>query len=153
LNKFIKENYEKNIQGEVLYSDFYDSLNIYLEERGFRTLSAIAVSRQLKNEGFDIKTITKKDVNGRYILGLKPKINHINDINVSPISAIARVADKEIVNMVNIVNDLSRFVDKKPNKSDTDSIIEPNTDSIAKRKFPDEDEERDLNIEWDEEDE
>ena len=31
--------------------------------------------------------------------------------------------------------------------------IESNTDSIAKRKFPEEDEERDFDFGWDEEDE
>ena len=73
LMKFIEENCEKDINSEVFFQEFFESLNNYLEERGHRILSAIAVSRQLKNEGFDIKTLSKNNKNGRFVIGLSNK--------------------------------------------------------------------------------
>ncbi len=104
LMKFIKENYERNIQNETLFSEFFEEFMIYLEDRGFRTLSAIAVSKQLKNEGFDIKTISKEEKNGRFIIGLNKKINNINNINLFPIPFSHREIIRNKVNKVNKVN-------------------------------------------------
>ena len=73
LMKFIKEKYERNIDSETFFQEFFEDLNNYLEERGYRTLSAIVVSRQIKAEGFDIKSLSKEGKNGRFILGLKTK--------------------------------------------------------------------------------
>jgi hypothetical protein len=100
LMTFIKENYEKDIQKEVLFSEFYDDLSEFLESRGFRTLSAKAVSQQVKNEGFDIKTLQKGGVNGRFIIGL----NHINHINHLCDQKSRNDEKLEIVNIVNMVN-------------------------------------------------
>jgi P4 family phage/plasmid primase-like protien len=103
LMSFIKENYEKDVNSEVLYSDFYDNLINYLEERGFRTLSAKAVTNQLRNEGFESKTLSKNNINGRFILGIKAKNNDINDINYIS----TRHTYEEKCTMVNIVNNLN----------------------------------------------
>ena len=83
LSKFIKENYVKDVNSEVLFNDFFDSFIIYLEERGARILSAIAVSKQLKNEGYEIKTITKNDKTAKFILGLNNPNNPNNPISYS----------------------------------------------------------------------
>ena len=73
LMQYIKEEYEKDIKCEVLFQEFFEGFNNYLDERGHRLLSAIAVSKQLKAEGFDIKTLQRGEINGRFILGLKTK--------------------------------------------------------------------------------
>jgi putative DNA primase/helicase len=73
LMKFIKENYKKELNGEVLFQEFYEGFSSYLEERGHRLLSAIATSKQLKVEGFEIKTLSRNNINGRFIIGLNNK--------------------------------------------------------------------------------
>lgn len=77
LSAFLKENYYKNLNEDTLFSEFYDSFKDYLEERDYRKLSAPAVSKQLRNEGFETKLMTKKGVNARYIRGLYPKNDEI----------------------------------------------------------------------------
>jgi len=121
LMAFIKENYEKNIQKEVLFSEFYDDLSEYLESRGFRSLSAKAVSQQVKNEGFEIKTFQKKDINGRFIIG----INHINHINHIPIPFLRDMGNVEKVNIVNIVTSNPFQSYEKPNNDIHMNIIVP----------------------------
>jgi putative DNA primase/helicase len=81
LEKFIKDEYEKDINGEVLFSEFFDSFTNYLEERGFRTISAVAVSKQLKNINFEIKQLTKEGVTSKNILGLKVSEKDSNNPN------------------------------------------------------------------------
>lgn len=71
LMKFVGDCFIRDVNGEVFFQEFFEGVNNYLQERGFRELSAIAVSKQLKSEGFDIKTLTRKDKNGRFIIGLK----------------------------------------------------------------------------------
>jgi len=73
LMKYIKEEYLRNINGEIFFQEFFEGLNFYLEERGYRSLSAIAVSKQLKVEGFDIKSLSREGRNGRFIIGIKGK--------------------------------------------------------------------------------
>ncbi len=73
---FIETNYTRDVNSEVLYSDFYQSLINFLDERGFRTLTAVAVTQILKLEGLETKNISKKIAKGkvqinRFILGLK----------------------------------------------------------------------------------
>ncbi len=80
LNKFIKENFVKDINSEVLFTEFYEELTTFLDERGFRNLSVIAVSKQLKNEGFEVKNLSKKNRSGKFILGLQ-RDNDSNDSN------------------------------------------------------------------------
>ena len=77
---YIKENYEEDINKETLFSEFFRDLNKYLKSKGHRILTAIAVSRQLKNEGLDVKTFTKDGKNGKFILGIIKK-NYPNEPN------------------------------------------------------------------------
>jgi len=104
LMKFITENYQRNNNGEVFFQEFFESFNNYLEERGFRILSAVSVGKQLRNEGFEIKTLTRKNKNGRFILGLSQKINGINQMNVFHIHPYSRKAELNHVNSINSVN-------------------------------------------------
>ena len=67
---FIRENYNKDSSGNILFSEFKDDLIAYLEESGHRILSAPAISKQLKNEGFDIRTKTIEGVNAKFIEGI-----------------------------------------------------------------------------------
>jgi len=84
LTKFIRDKYIKNTNKEVFFQDFFESFNNYLEERGHRILSAVAISRQLKAEGYDIKTLTKKSKNGRFVIGIGEKVNEMNGMNQYP---------------------------------------------------------------------
>jgi len=68
---FIKENYEKDINGQILFADFKDSLNVFLIENGHRELTAPLISKQLKNEGFDTSKKTINGISSTWIIGLK----------------------------------------------------------------------------------
>ena len=78
--KFLKSNYKKDINSQILFSEFFEDLNLYLDETGNRKLTASNISKQLKNESFEVKPATINKVNARYIFGLKGK-NDSNDIN------------------------------------------------------------------------
>ncbi len=69
--KFIKENYQKDSEGYILFREFKESLDIFLESNKYRTLSSPAISKQLRNEGFEVRLKTIEGVNGSFILGLK----------------------------------------------------------------------------------
>ena len=71
LISFIKENYKKDINSEVLFSNFFEELKEFLESRGFRILNSKTVGMQLRNEGYELKSLTRKGINGRFILGIK----------------------------------------------------------------------------------
>jgi len=98
---FIKENYEKDIQKETFLTEFCEDLNEFLVERGFRTLTNKTISNQLRNEGFEIKNITKEGITGRRIIGLINKgivTNNRNNINNdSLISSIGKKTNEDIV--------------------------------------------------------
>jgi len=96
LNKFISENYQKDINGNILFSEFFEDFNDYLEERGFRVLSSLVISKQLRNEGFETKTKTIEKNTARYILGLKAsKPNNANNAN-NPNSYSSLTQEKNI---------------------------------------------------------
>ena len=67
---FIKENYKKDINCDVLFSEFIEELNDFLNERGKRILTNPAVSKILKNDGFIIKKKTIEGISGIFIEGL-----------------------------------------------------------------------------------
>lgn len=73
LMKFIDENYKRNVNSSVSFSSFKDGLLIFLEERGHRILSIPAISKQLKNEGYEIKTQTMNGVTSKQILEIEEK--------------------------------------------------------------------------------
>ena len=101
LNKFIKENYIRDVNKDILFNDFFDNFIIYLEERGARILSSPAVSKQLKNEGFEVKLLTKDSKTGRYILGLN-NISNLN--NLKSVSELHRESSKNLSNLSNLSN-------------------------------------------------
>lgn len=63
---FIKEKCETSLNAKILFSELYDNFKEFLAERGMRDLSAVVVSQQLKNEGYEIKTAKTKDEGGEY---------------------------------------------------------------------------------------
>lgn len=104
LMKFLEENYEQDINQEVFFSNFFRKLKEYFKEKGMRDISAISVSKQLKNEGFEIKTLQRKELNGRFILGIKEK-NEPNELYEPLSHPILHVKEsKNKVNKVNKVN-------------------------------------------------
>lgn len=104
LMKFLRENYEREINSEILFSEFFENLNIYLDERGQRTLTSPSVSKQLKNEGFDTKHLTKNGINARYIIGLQEK-DDLNDLNdtTSTLKSYVR-GSEDLGNLSNLSN-------------------------------------------------
>jgi putative DNA primase/helicase len=49
---FIEKNYEKDVNGEVLFSDFEESFILYLKEKGLREMNTTEIGRALTREGF-----------------------------------------------------------------------------------------------------
>jgi P4 family phage/plasmid primase-like protien len=77
LSIFLKANYEICTNNDIPFFEFYDKFNSYCEERGYRELSKINVSKLLEEDGYhtekkDIKigNVWKKWV---YILDIKEK--------------------------------------------------------------------------------
>jgi len=85
---FIKEKYTKDVNGTILFSDFFEALNNFLKEREYRELTYKEVSQQLSGEGFEIKKTTVKGINGRFLLGFidKSDSNDSNDLLSTPSS-------------------------------------------------------------------
>jgi len=70
---FIKENYEKKVNQDTVFGDFYDELRDFLISNGFRELTHKTISNLLKNEGFEVKKTTKNDVTTTRILNFTRK--------------------------------------------------------------------------------
>jgi len=79
--KFLENNYIRDINGDVLFSEFFELLNDFLDNGGYRKLTIPSVSKQLKEEGFDIKTKTIKGNTAKYIIGLNITNNPNNPNN------------------------------------------------------------------------
>src|SRR3972149_4984489 len=77
---FIKQNYEKDINGEIIFKEFYELFSDFLNAEGYRHLTNISVAKQLRVEGFDIRTQTKEGINAKYIFGLNPKVTEVTRI-------------------------------------------------------------------------
>jgi putative DNA primase/helicase len=101
---FIKDNYEKDINKEILFSEFYDDLKEFLESRGFRTLTAQIVSKQLKNEGFTTKILKRDGKSDTYVIGLKEKVSQVSQVSPFNIHDIAYVSNINIPNLTNLAN-------------------------------------------------
>ena len=103
LMKFLEENYEQDINKEVFFADFFKGARDYLKEKGLREISAIAISKQLKNEGFEIKTL-QREQNGRYILGITTKDEPYEPYEPLSHSNLHVEISKKKVHMVQKVN-------------------------------------------------
>jgi putative DNA primase/helicase len=72
---FIKEKYEKDVNGMELFSDFEELFILYLKEKGLREMSSNEIGRALTREGFMRRGRTVETEHGRttkyYILGLR----------------------------------------------------------------------------------
>jgi P4 family phage/plasmid primase-like protien len=73
---FIKEKYEKDVNGMELFSEFEESFILYLKEKGLREMSSTEIGRALTREGFMRRGKTvENEYGGRttkyYILGLR----------------------------------------------------------------------------------
>lgn len=76
LTSYVEENYEEDINSNVSFPEFSKGYRKYLSKKGHRDKSAILISKELRSEGYEIKTMTYKKnsrQNSSYkaILGLK----------------------------------------------------------------------------------
>lgn len=69
---YIRENYKKELNGWVWFSDFKESLDIFLEDRKHRRMSPQEVSAILKSEGYEIKNkkVKGEETTAKAIFGL-----------------------------------------------------------------------------------
>ena len=119
LMKFLKDNYEKNVNGQILFGEFYDSFIEYLESRGMRVLSSPAVSKQLKAEGFETKHMSKDNLKGKFIIGVLPrKEGSSNSSNRSNPTLISMPYARTSVELGNLGN-LGYFGENKKNFEDS----------------------------------
>lgn len=87
LNLYIKEFYERDINNDIPFYEFYEDFNVFCKERGFRELTKNNVSRLLDSMGF---STIKKDVKigdswkkWVYVMGLK-KVSYRSYRSKSP---------------------------------------------------------------------
>jgi P4 family phage/plasmid primase-like protien len=78
---FMKKNYVKDLNGDVVFSEFYEDLLSFLVTNGYRELSSRTISTQLKEEGFEIKKTTKNNITTTRILGINSIHNTSNTSN------------------------------------------------------------------------
>ncbi|MDP2925825.1 MAG: hypothetical protein Q8N99_05630, partial [Nanoarchaeota archaeon] len=75
IDKFIEEFCSKDVNGFIIFSEFYVKLSNYLKTENYRVQSEMEVSKSLKNKGFETKNKTWTDVFGTHnavvIWGLK----------------------------------------------------------------------------------
>lgn len=75
IDKFIEEFCTKDVNGFIIFSEFYVKLSNYLKTENYRVQSEMEVSKSLKNKGFETKNKTWTDVFGTHnavvIWGLK----------------------------------------------------------------------------------
>jgi len=74
---YIENNYDIDINGEVPFYEFFNDYNCYLTDNGFREITRNALSRLIKDRGFETKkeNIVKND-------GSKTKMVYILGINI-----------------------------------------------------------------------
>ena len=126
LMAFIKENYEREINKEILFSEFYEDFSEFLESRGFRHLSSQNVSCQLKNEGFATKVLKIDGHSDTYILGLKQKVSQLRQVSPIYIQSPCDKTNTEVPNLTNLANLSNPFQSyEKPNNDIHMNIIVP----------------------------
>lgn len=92
---FLQDNYQKSFDSQVVFSDFYEELTAYLQESGYNKLTSKAVSKIMRNEGYEI---SKKTVDGQtttYILGICLK-NNSNTPNTYNSTQFSRVCGNKL---------------------------------------------------------
>ena len=101
---FLSQNFTKDVNAEYLSEDFREEFLSFLDESGFRELSAKAITQQLVLTGLEVKPLKRNGVSQRYILGIKNKkvtevtevtghsVENIHEnLNETPVTSVTRV--------------------------------------------------------------
>ncbi|GAF80944.1 unnamed protein product [marine sediment metagenome] len=67
----LNNKYEKDVNGSVLFQDFYEEIKTHLAENNLRMMSGIEVGKILRSDGLEVKLKTIDGKNGRFILGIR----------------------------------------------------------------------------------
>jgi len=106
LSMFIKKNCEVNVNNETPFFEFYDLYLPFLIENGFRNQSKREVSKNLRNEGFDIEQKTVNGKTWKFILGLSPN-SVISQISVFPLnSPVGDLSGNTDISVISVISDL-----------------------------------------------
>lgn len=89
---FIEKNFIKDINGHVVFGEFYDELLIFLTDGGYRLLGSNIVSSQLKDNGFEVKKTTKNKITTTRIYGIS-RTNTRNTLNTGNVTSQLYVGD------------------------------------------------------------
>lgn len=97
IKTFIVENCIEDPNEDIPTFEFYDSYIIYLKERGYREVSKIEVSRQMTDEGFEIKTkwvkVNNDDKQWKHYIGVRLKKKHEIQESIKNVTDNTHVTD------------------------------------------------------------
>jgi len=110
---FIKENYVKDVNSEILAENFREVFEDFLQEKGFRGLSPRAITQQLNLNGFEVKQIKKLGINKKYILGLKErKVTEVTEVTDIIVHSPCVIPVETSVTSVTSVTDPPKEINK-----------------------------------------
>lgn len=66
----LNRKYEKDVNGTVLFHDFFEEVKAHLNDNKLRMMSGIEIGKILRSDGLEIKVKTVNGENGRFILGI-----------------------------------------------------------------------------------
>jgi len=147
LGLFLKEFYEKDINSEIPFFEFYNDFSTFLRERGHRDLTNTAVSSLLKNTGFEIKTLSYTKPDGekstaRHIMGLikcelsdvsHREFNRFNRFNHnSTLYPIEELVKKGVKSVKTVKSETKETQNEPQLKKTFTKLIEPTGNSCSK---------------------
>lgn len=105
---FIEKEYEKDVNSEILTEDFREEFEVFLSDNGFRTQTPKEVTTHLKDNGFEVRQLTKiidkNTIRRKFIIGLKKK-------NVSLVSNVSHNSIQSLIGDEYISSDTSGISD------------------------------------------
>jgi len=115
VNSFLKEYCEKDINGYIPVFEFYDTISPYLDNKGYKHLSKLQISKIMKDMGFEseVKRLTIKNENKswRCYSGIKwigkLEYNYNNEDNIFESIEIKNIDEKEKITFDELIKKLN----------------------------------------------
>lgn len=131
LSKFMKERCERAPGKYILFGEFYDEFVVYLKDNGYTFLTLISVSKQLREDGYDIlkknitrgklKTSAKAICEITWKTSLTNSTHSINSTQVS-LSSLHGESECNVGTKDTIDTPLNKSYKEKDSQSDIDTL-------------------------------